>query len=82
MIESQCMLVCRQCSPTGDLPMPFVSRVERGKWAALHTKGTGHADWYCLDGWPTPQEVVELLAAHDRRAQELRVLIRGIEETA
>lgn len=75
-MTGRCMLVCRQCSPTGDSPMPFSSYLERGRWAALHTKGTGHADWYCLDGCPTPTEVMDLLAVHDRRAQELRDLIR------
>ena len=76
MTDDHCLLVCRQCSPTGDQPMPFVSRVERGRWAALHTKGTGHADWYCLDGWPTPPEVVDRLAEHDRQARELLNLVR------
>lgn len=74
--DERCMLVCRKCDPTGDRPIPFADRTARGRWAALHTKGTGHADWYCVDGWPNSPEVEEMLAAHDRQARELLDLVR------
>lgn len=41
------VLVCRECQPP--LPMPFTSAEERGKWASLHTKGTGHDLWLVRD---------------------------------
>ena len=42
------VLVCRQCG-SGDLPMPFSSPAERGKWAAGHTRATGHDQWLVFD---------------------------------
>jgi len=42
------LLVCRDCG-NGDLIMPFGSPAERGKWAAGHTHGTGHAQWLVHD---------------------------------
>lgn len=42
------VLVCRDCG-NGDLPMPFGSPAERGKWAAEHTRATGHERWLVLD---------------------------------
>jgi len=42
------VLVCRDCG-NGDLPMPFGSTAERGKWAAQHTRATGHENWLVLD---------------------------------
>ena len=42
------VLVCRQCG-NGDLPMPFGSPAERGKWASEHTARTGHDNWLVLD---------------------------------
>lgn len=42
------VLVCRDCGD-GDLPMPFTSQAERGKWASEHTSGTGHRRWYVTE---------------------------------
>ena len=40
------MIACRECGdPERPLPMPFGSQAERGKWAAAHTRGTGHDRW-------------------------------------
>jgi hypothetical protein len=41
------VLVCRICTP--ELPMPFPSAEARGKWAAAHTRGTGHDSWIVID---------------------------------
>ena len=41
------VLTCRECSPV--LPMPFASAAERGKWAAEHTRATGHDRWFVTD---------------------------------
>jgi hypothetical protein len=41
------VLVCKECDPL--LPMPFASAAERGKWAAEHTRGTGHDKWFVRD---------------------------------
>lgn len=44
------VLVCRDCGdPDRPLPMPFESAAARGKWAAEHTRGTGHDHWLVLD---------------------------------
>ena len=46
------VLICRKCSEGQALtasPIPFGSAEERGKWAAAHTKGTGHDSWIVLD---------------------------------
>ena len=44
------VLVCRDCGDGDDaLPMPFGSAEERGKWAAAHTRGTGHNRWFVTD---------------------------------
>jgi hypothetical protein len=61
VIDGRCILVCRKCG-SGDLPMPFESYKERGKWAAAHTRGTGHERWVCLDGWPSPELIKKALA--------------------
>lgn len=46
------LLVCRECGDSEDaLVMPFESAQARGKWAAEHTKGTGHARWWVKDQW-------------------------------
>jgi hypothetical protein len=42
------VLVCRECG-NGDLVMPFSSAAERGRWAAEHTRGTGHDRWFVKD---------------------------------
>lgn len=42
------LLVCRDCGD-GDLVMPFDSAAERGKWAAGHTRATGHERWFVRD---------------------------------
>jgi hypothetical protein len=44
------LLVCLECSDLDrPLVMPFDSAEARGKWAAAHTKGTGHDRWYVED---------------------------------
>lgn len=43
------VLVCRVCSPNLNLPIPFKSAEDRGKWAAVHTRGTGHNSWLVID---------------------------------
>jgi len=42
------LLVCRECG-NGDLVMPFASPAERGRWAAAHTRATGHDRWLVTD---------------------------------
>lgn len=42
------LLVCRLCGD-GELVMPFESAQARGRWAAEHTKGTGHDQWWVCD---------------------------------
>jgi hypothetical protein len=42
------VLVCRDCGH-GNLPMPFESAEARGKWAAAHTRATGHDRWFVHD---------------------------------
>lgn len=41
------LLRCLTCDEWGgrDLVIPFGSESERGKYAAAHTKGTGHDRW-------------------------------------
>jgi hypothetical protein len=41
------ILICLDCEP--QMPIPFPGQAERGKWAAAHTKGTGHDRWMVLD---------------------------------
>lgn len=41
------VLFCRHCDE--DTPIPFESPEARGKWAAEHTKGTGHQWWIVVD---------------------------------
>ena len=37
------VLACRDCGDPGKpLLMPFTSAAERGRWAAEHTRATGH----------------------------------------
>ena len=48
MSETFYVLVCRDCG-NGDLPMPFSSPAERGKWAAEHTRRTGHDRWFVTE---------------------------------
>jgi hypothetical protein len=47
------LLVCRRCKVGGDATygavMPFGSAEARGKWAAAHTRGTGHDEWWVHD---------------------------------
>lgn len=47
-MEVSYVLVCRQCG-NGDLPMPFPSAAERGKWAAEHARATSHDQWFVKD---------------------------------
>lgn len=46
--ETFYLLVCRDCG-NGELVMPFGSAEERGKWAAAHTRATGHDQWWVKD---------------------------------
>ena len=43
------VLVCRDCGDGDMLPMPFESPQARGKWAAEHTRATGHDRWLVKD---------------------------------
>ncbi len=45
------VLFCRECDEgfPKPLPMPFESAEDRGRWAAAHTKGTGHAKWFVIE---------------------------------
>jgi hypothetical protein len=50
------LLACRACEensgvtdPKEWLIMPFGSAEERGKWAAAHSLGTGHDNWWVHD---------------------------------
>lgn len=63
MSDGKCIIVCRTCSTTADMValIPFSDYAARGKWAAAHTKGTGHDSWLCLDGWPSHDAVREYL---------------------
>jgi hypothetical protein len=72
------LLVCRECG-NGDLVMPFDSPAERGKWAAAHTRGTGHDRWFVTesDHRLTGEEVAGMLARHD---EVLRSFAFGREE--
>jgi len=60
------LLVCRECG-NGDLVMPFDSPAERGKWAAGHTRGTGHDRWFVTesDRRLSSQEVAGMMARND-----------------
>jgi hypothetical protein len=50
------LLTCRECGgPERPLPIPFGSAAERGKWAAEHTRATGHSRWTVKD---EPRSVV------------------------
>jgi hypothetical protein len=41
------LLACLECdAQSRPLLMPFGTAAERGKWAAEHTRGTGHDRWY------------------------------------
>jgi hypothetical protein len=45
--ETFYLLACLQCgNPERPLPMPFGDQAERGKWAAAHTRATGHERWH------------------------------------
>jgi hypothetical protein len=44
------LLVCLECGEGDDaLIMPFDNAEARGKWAAVHTRETGHDRWYVED---------------------------------
>lgn len=52
------LLICRECDPKLQLPMPFESAEARGKWAAAHTGGTGHDRWWMYgQEWEEPDHV-------------------------
>lgn len=72
-----CVLICRACEDDDPLVMPFISRAERGRWAAEHTRGTGHYAWFCLDGWPAPAQVIAEMRRLDEWTAELRRAARA-----
>jgi hypothetical protein len=41
------VLICLDCEPIA--PMPFPTPEERGRWAAEHTRATGHDRWEVHD---------------------------------
>lgn len=45
------LLSCLECDDEGGGPLilPFDSAEGRGKWAAAHTRGTGHDRWFVKD---------------------------------
>ncbi len=44
------LLVCFECGdPDRPLPIPFGSAAERGRYAAAHTRATGHDRWWVKD---------------------------------
>jgi hypothetical protein len=49
--ETFFLLNCLECDEASGraLEIPFGSPADRGKWAAAHTKGTGHQRWRVLD---------------------------------
>jgi hypothetical protein len=53
--------------------MPFGSPAERGKWAAAHTRGTGHDRWFVTetDRRMTSEQVAEMMARHDEELRRL-----------
>lgn len=57
------VLVCLKCG-TGDYVITFPSPEERGKWAAEHTRGTGHEEWWVHDH-PEGERVVYVNATGD-----------------
>lgn len=60
------LLICRECG-NGDLVVTFDSPAGRGKWAAAHTRGTGHDRWFVTESTArlSPEQVTEMLARHD-----------------
>lgn len=81
MADGKCVIVCRTCSDEGGLIalVPFVTYAHRGKWAALHTQGTGHDSWLCLDGWVSAAQVETLLRPTEVHPwfTDLRAMARG-----
>ena len=58
MNDTLYLLVCRICDRDQEpWIIPFSSPAERGKWAATHTRGTGHDQWWVHDTSPgvTPE---------------------------
>lgn len=43
------VLICRECDPERETPMPFTSPAARGEWASAHTRSTGHDLWWVVD---------------------------------
>lgn len=72
MSERPCILVCRVCGD--DLVHPFDSYAARGRWASLHTAGTGHRTWFVFDGQPPLEQVAQLLVEHDADVAQLHAL--------
>ena len=57
MTETFYLLACRECGdPEKPLIMPFGSAADRGKWAAEHTRATGHDRWWVHDEVREPRE--------------------------
>ncbi len=40
------IIICRECDPDLEAPIPFSEQRERGKYVDEHTKGTGHNSWF------------------------------------
>ena len=76
--EIPCVLVCRECGD--DLVIPFSSYRERGRWAAEHTRGTGHARWFCADrsACPTPEAAAAALVEFDRGEEMMREVLGAV----
>lgn len=53
--ETFYLLACHECaSSESPLIMPFGTPADRGKWAAVHMRATGHNRWWVKDSSPTP----------------------------
>lgn len=72
------LLVCRACGD-GDLTLPFGSAEERGKWAAAHTKGTGHDVWRVWDKTRDEAEVGESFASREERGEPAQDDLEGAD---
>ena len=49
MSDTFYVLVCLECDPASESPIPFESAEARGKWASEHKKGTGHDRWLVVE---------------------------------
>lgn len=64
------LLACLVCDPP--LPMPFSSEAERGKWAATHTRGTGHSRWHVWEDPPGLTVLKELTSKGEAKSDGSR----------